>query len=552
MSLAVVALGALAVWAAIVTQDGARGLSSAGVQTSGHLRAVQSLSLIDTQTDALETRVDPKEVVKLRTAQRVLDNSLDRMERGGVREASRIAREAQPIVERMKPAINRFLARPPGYDSDGSSGDEERMEQIVTELQVRLNDLEPDPSRLLTTKLEAVTKTERAVRATAFVLIPLGLIGVAACGWLLSVYRRRSEATMRASLDLTSQEARTDELTGLPNRRALIEELERRSAAGDRFTLVLADLNGFKRYNDTFGHPAGDALLRRLGRRLAEACQGHGTAARLGGDEFCVLLFGEVEGDAAHALVRAALSDEGEGFLITAASGLAVVPDDAREPSAALRLADSRMYAAKISGHPSAEQRMSGALTRMLDERHPGLGSHVEEVAGLAAACAQMLGLPDDDVRSIQRAAELHDLGKVAIPSAILTKQGPLNDDEWTFMRSHSIIGERILAGVPALERVALMVRSSHERWDGDGYPDGLAGVEIPIGARVIAAADAFCAMTEARPYASARTSDSARRELLACAGTQFDPAVVSAFIAALDRGVHAAPGQTSPALALT
>ena len=157
---------------------------------------------------------------------------------------------------------------------------------------------------------------------------------------------------MRASIDVTSQEARTDELTGLPNRRALIEELERRSAAGDRFTLVLADLNGFKRYNDTFGHPAGDALLRRLGRRLAGACEGHGTAARLGGDEFCVLLHGDVAGDAAHALVRAALSDEGEGFLVTAATGLAVVPGDARDPSAALRLADSRMYAAKISGAP--------------------------------------------------------------------------------------------------------------------------------------------------------------------------------------------------------
>jgi len=552
MSLAVVALGALAVWAAIVTQNGASSLSRAGVQTSGHLRALQSLSLVDTQTDLLETKVDARELAKLRKAQEVLDDSLDRMEHGGVREASRIADEAQPIVRRMKPAIDRFLSRPPGYDSDGSTGNEERMERIMAELQVLLNDLEPDPSRLLTAKLGAVNKTEQTVRLTVFIVIPLGLVGVAACGWLLGVYRRRAEATMRASIEVNSLEARTDVLTGLPNRRALIEELDHRSAADARFTLVLADLNGFKRYNDTFGHPAGDALLRRLGLRLAAACEERGIAARLGGDEFCVLLFGDVPPDDAHTLVRAALSDEGEGFLITAASGLAVVPDDARDASAALRLADSRMYAAKISGHPSSEQRMAGALTRMLDERHPGLGHHVAVVATLATACAERLGLSADDVGSVQRAAELHDLGKVAIPSAILTKRGPLSDDEWEFMRDHSVIGERILAGVPALAEVAQMVRSSHERWDGRGYPDGLAGAEIPIGARIIAAADAYCAMTEARPYADARSPASARNELQACSGAQFDPAVITAFVVALDSGGGRPDVPGSPALALT
>jgi diguanylate cyclase (GGDEF)-like protein len=373
------------------------------------------------------------------------------------------------------------------------------------------------------------------VRATAFILIPLGLGGVAACGWLLSMYRRRAEATMRASIEVTSQEARTDELTGLPNRRALLEELGQRCEADEGFTLALADLNGFKRYNDTFGHPAGDALLRRLGRRLAAACEGRGTPARLGGDEFCVLLRGDVPADETHALVTQALSDEGVGFSITSASGAVAVPGEARDPAAALRLADSRMYASKNSTRPSAEEGISMALTRMLDERHPGLGFHVEEVARLAAACAERLGLPADDVATVARAAELHDLGKVAIPSAILTKDGPLSDEEWAFMRNHSIIGERVLAGFPALERVAAMVRSSHERWDGKGYPDGLAGEAISIGARIVFVADAFCAMTETRPYAAARTVASAREELHRCAGTQFDPTVVAAFLGALD-----------------
>lgn len=552
MSLAVMALGALAVWAAIVSQNGADGLSRAGVQTLGHLRAVQALSTLDTQSDALEDRSPPSEVEKLREAQRGLDDALDRMENGGIRQESRLADQGKPMVQRLTPAIERFLAGPPGSDSDAAEGAADEMDEIIAELQVLLNDLDADPSVLLATKLESVTATEHTVRGTALVLIPLGLVGVAVCGWLLSHYRRRSEAMMLAAVDLSAHEARTDELTGLPNRRALLEELEHRCNGSQSFTLTLADLNGFKRYNDTFGHLAGDALLRRLGRRLAAAFEGRGIAARLGGDEFCVLLFGAMPLDEAHALLSEALSDEGEGFRITAASGVAAVPEEAGDPSAALRLADSRMYAAKVSAHPLPEQGMSGALTRMLDERHPGLGRHLEEVANLAVACAEALGLPADDVLSVERAAQLHDIGKVGIPAEILTKQGPLNDEEWEFMRRHTIIGERILAGVPSLQRVASMVRSSHERWDGNGYPDRLAGEEIPLGARIVLVADAFCAMTEDRPYAQARSVESTRQELRACSGAQFDPDVVTAFLAALDGRGARADAQASRAVALT
>ena len=549
MSLAVLALGGLSVWAAIVNQNAASVLSQAGIQTSGHLRAHQGLSVIDTSTDALEEQIVPTELAKLRRGQQVLDDALDRMDSGDVPQASRIAHRSKRIVRRMKPQIEQFLARPPGYDSDGSTGPEKRMEDSMEELQLILTDLDADPAQLLATKLDAVTSSERTVRATAFVLIPLGLCSVLVCGWLLASYRRRSEATMRSAIDTTASEARTDHLTGLPNRRALLEELESRSNANESFILALADLNGFKGYNDAFGHLAGDALLRRLGRKLAVASEGRGMAARLGGDEFCVLL-GDRPAEEAHLLLREALTDGGEGFRITAASGVAAVPRDARNPAEALRLADARMYSAKFTANPSAEQATSEAMTRMLDEHSPGLGQHVVEVADLAGACAERLELPAEEVRSVRRAAELHDVGKVAIPSAILTKRGKLNDDEWDFMRNHSVIGERILAGVPALERVASMVRSSHERWDGRGYPDGLAGEEIPIGSRITFAADAFCAMTEERPYSHAQSVRTARQELCDCSGTQFDPAVVTAFLAALDARSARADLQASPAAA--
>ena len=141
----------------------------------------------------------------------------------------------------------------------------------------------------------------------------------------------------------------------------------------------------------------------------------------------------------------------------------------------------------------------------------------------------------------MERAAELHDIGKVGIPAEILTKREGLSVDEWDFMRRHSIIGERILAGIPSLQCAASLVRSSHERWDGAGYPDHLAGADIPLGARIIFVADAFCAMTEARPFAAERSVERAREELRLCAGSQFDPAVVTAFLAVLDgRGARA------------
>jgi diguanylate cyclase (GGDEF)-like protein len=535
MALAVLALGLLAVWAAIVTQNGATGLSRAGVQTSGHLRAVQALSAIDTHTDALEEKIDYGELRKLRAAQRVLDESLSRMRDGSVVNADRIADAATPIVRRLKPQIELFLANPPGMDSDGTAGAEEGMERTMEELQVLLNDLSNDPSRDLGARLDSVKASEATVRHAAFVLLPLGLGGVAACAWIIRLYRRRSEGTMQDALSLTATEARTDQLTGLHNRRALVEELDQRTARGESFMLALADLNGFKGYNDSFGHAAGDALLRRLGGKLTKGCGEHGIAARLGGDEFCVLLFGHRSAREVGALVESMLSEEGEGFRISASCGIASVPDEADSSSSALRVADERMYAAKFRSRPSVEHDMSVALTQMLDESHPGMGSHVEAVALLAVGCAEALGLSGEEVRSVERTAELHDLGKVGIPSSILTKPKPLDDDEWELMRTHSMIGERILTGVPSMKRVATAVRGSHERWDGGGYPDGIAGEAIPIASRIVAAADSFCAMTEARPYAQARTVESAIGELRRCSGTQFDPAVVVAFVQQLE-----------------
>ena len=330
-------------------------------------------------------------------------------------------------------------------------------------------------------------------------------------------------------------EALTDALTGLSNRRALLADLEETldgSGQAPQRVLALFDLDGFKGYNDSYGHAAGDALLSRLGHRLKAAVAGHGQAYRLGGDEFCVLATpGEVGPAPVVAAAAAALYERGEGFEISSSFGSVELPTEALDASEALVLADRRMYAQKAGGRASAARQSRDVLISTLREREPDLHLHLEGVAGLASGVARALGMAAEERDEVIRAAELHDIGKVAVPDAILNKPGPLDESEWKFMREHTVIGERILAAAPALRGVAALVRSSHERWDGGGYPDRLPGEEIPLGARIVAVCDAYHAMTSERPYSRGMTHDEAIAELRLCAGTQFDPAVVDAFV---------------------
>ena len=343
----------------------------------------------------------------------------------------------------------------------------------------------------------------------------------------MSIFFERYATLLRHS----QTQALTDSLTGLGNRRALFDALEEVLEHGQHRLLAIFDLDGFKSYNDAFGHPAGDALLVRLGAKLSATVQPHGHAYRLGGDEFCVLA--SLERTTVEELVAAAskaLSEDGEVFTITSSHGAGLLPDEAHEAAEALRLVDRRMYVHKGTRQGSTEHQTATVLLRTLHEREPVLGAHIVSVGQLAAKMVRVLDLPGEDIDEIVRGAQLHDVGKMAIPDAILSKPGPLDEHEWTLMHGHTITGERIVASAPALMPVAKLVRSSHERWDGDGYPDGLAGEEIPLGARVITLCDAFQAMVEDRPWQRRRTPDEALAELRRCAGTQFDPRLVEVF----------------------
>ena len=346
-------------------------------------------------------------------------------------------------------------------------------------------------------------------------------------------------ARMGLSFAESRRESLSDALTGLPNRRRLIRDLRERAPAARRDRpagLVFFDLNGFKGYNDRFGHPAGDALLVRLSHRLARAVEGHGVAYRMGGDEFCGLLQPGARTIAqVVAGCLAALTEAGDGFAIDASHGLVLLPEDESDPERALMVADQRMYARKHRSRVPAERQTTDALLQVLSERDPDLGDHSDGVAELARETARRLGVEGAELEEIALAARLHDIGKAAVPDAILRKPGPLDAHEREIMLRHPAIGERILRAAPALGQVASMVRSSHERVDGDGYPDGLVGDEIPLGARIIAVCDTFDAIIGARSYSAPRSLGEAEAEIRRCSGTQFDPRVVVAFSQVLE-----------------
>jgi two-component system, cell cycle response regulator len=406
------------------------------------------------------------------------------------------------------------------------------------------------------------------VLPTVFGLGALGVLVAARFGSMPAVAIALATATLLAvivrmamtfgenlrMIAASRQEALTDALTGLGNRRRLMRDLSdalTQVNESEPRVLIAFDLDGFKGYNDAFGHPAGDALLARLGRNLELMIGTMGHAYRLGGDEFSALVkAGPMQAQHVAAAASAALADRGGGFDVTSSYGLVLLPQEAADPELALQIADQRLYSHKGSRRSgSVGHQARDLLLQVLAESQPDLRAHLREVADLVGAVAVRLGMRPEEIDETTRAAELHDLGKMAIPESILQKPGGLEQTEWDLMRQHTIIGERILRAAPAMIGVSRIVRSSHENWDGSGYPDGLTGRQIPLGSRVVMVCDAYHAMTSARPYRQAVSHEEAVAELLRWAGRQFDPLVVDALrVEVTERGwLKAGPTASRP-----
>src|SRR3954463_12738680 len=332
-------------------------------------------------------------------------------------------------------------------------------------------------------------------------------------------------------------EAQTDPLTGLGNRRMLMRDLRVQLKAANSahpLMLMLFDLNGFKTYNDTFGHSAGDDLLARLGRALGAAVGSLGGAYRLGGDEFCVLApIGQQGVEPVIAAAGAALTEHGSGFRSDASYGTILLPSETQDVAEALRLVDQRMYAQKRSSRRSADRQSQDVLLHVLHERSPDMGAQAHEVGALAGLVAHRMGLSPEDTQRAVQAGELRDVGRVAIPDAILNKSAQeLDEEERAFLRSQSTISERIIAAAPALAQVARLVRSTGEHYDGSGYPDGLRGDDIPLVSRIVTASHWY--VVRARRNDSSSNPAVVRDILTAVGregGTRLDPTVVDVLI---------------------
>jgi two-component system cell cycle response regulator len=364
--------------------------------------------------------------------------------------------------------------------------------------------------------------------------IPVIAAAAAALAVLVSARQLLAQHELVAARGELEVMARADALTGLGNRRTLLADLARAFQRSDGATpglLMLLDLNGFKNFNDAFGHPAGDALLIRLGGALSEAIAPFGAVAyRPGGDEFCVIARDLEDRRALEQAATLALTEVGPGFVVAPALGSVVIPGECADAAGAMRTADNAMYAQKATGRTSAGRQSTDVLLRALNELHPELDDHLGSVTDLVSEVGIRLEMSGEELARLTAAGALHDIGKIAIPASVISKPGALNQEEWALLRRHTLIGERIVEAAPALRGAAPLVRASHEAFDGHGYPDGLAGAAIPLGARVIAVCDAFDAMISRRSYSPPATVAEAMAELRRCAGTQFDPAIVDAF----------------------
>ena len=360
--------------------------------------------------------------------------------------------------------------------------------------------------------------------------------------------------------------SRIDAMTGLFNRRHAMETVEHELARSGRqdsaVGILMFDVDYFKRVNDANGHAGGDAVLIEVARRLRAGVREWDIVARVGGEEFCVIAPGLDTEQAVAALgdrLRQAIAERtiattnGVALPVTISVGAVLMRGGDGSAEHAIDCADRALYAAKRRGRNRicsfsqldhddlrAEQPESLHLAEALavagDLREGGTATHSKEVAGLSAAVAEHLGLGLDDVLRVRVGGWLHDVGKIAVPDGILTKPGKLSEDEWELIRTHPIVGDELLRNFPELSLACAAVRHHHERYDGAGYPDRLAGEQIPLDARIVGTVDAYCAMTTDRPYQQPCSPTEAITELRRCAGTHFDPTVVDALIAVLTR----------------
>ena len=333
-----------------------------------------------------------------------------------------------------------------------------------------------------------------------------------------------------------------DSLTGLFNRNFFEEEMTRlRDGGSSPVGIVICDLDGLKFINDTLGHQSGDQMLMNAAELLQNNFRSTDIMARIGGDEFAILFTDTNQEMVERMLQRFRQSvheynNTDPEIPLSISVGCAVSETPVSDMHDLFSEADNRMYREKIQREGSARSAVLQALTGSMQARDFDTEGHCDRLHELVDAMARDLALSQDAMNDLSLFARFHDLGKVGIPDNILFKTGALTEEEWQHMRRHCEIGHRIASSVPDLEPIADYILKHHEWWDGQGYPLGLSGRDIPLPCRILSVVDAYDAMTSDRPYRKAMTREEALAELKRCAGTQFDPELVEQFSQLLER----------------
>jgi diguanylate cyclase (GGDEF)-like protein len=324
-----------------------------------------------------------------------------------------------------------------------------------------------------------------------------------------------------------------DPLTGLYNRRFYQEELVKLDHPKYLpLSIVLIDINGLKITNDAFGHDSGDQLLVQVSDELRHSFNTN-RIARIGGDEFVVILPNTTYEDSQKVIEKAIINIEKiiiQGMHASVAFGLATKVDDTFLDKI-IKIAEDDMYSHKLFEVSSHRNETIKTILSTLHEKNPREELHSKRVSEICIAIGDMLGMKANDISLLKAISNLHDIGKIAIDDAILNKPGKLTNEEWEQIKRHPEIGYRILSSTPEYAEIAQDILCHHERFDGQGYPRGLKGEEIPIRARIISLADAYDAMISDRPYRKALTHEEAIEEIIRCSGSQFDPKIVEIFV---------------------